>query len=184
MVQPRVVPLDPPTLEGLSMFSFPPRLAGALAFAAVAAACSAPASPPPQALPPVTPIMMPPAINAENDAAGLAGRTWSWQETQFATRGRVAPDAPERYTLEFLADGRVQLRADCNRGGAQYQMAANRGLTLSPAATTKMGCPPGSQDSEFLRQLAQVDGYRIEAGNLVLTLKLDSGSMRFVPLAR
>lgn len=165
------------------MLSFPPRLAGAVAFAAVAA-CSAPAPQPAPSLPPVTPIMMPPVISANEDAPGLVGRVWSWQETQFATRGRVAPDAPERYTLEFLVDGRVQLRADCNRGSARYEAAAHRRLMLAPAATTKIGCPPGSQDGEFLRQLVQVDAYRFAEGNLVLTLKVDAGSMRFVPLAR
>ena len=166
------------------MFAFAGRRAGAFCLAVAMAACSAPAPQPAQSLPPVAPIMMPPAIGATENAPGLAGRVWSWQETQFAVRGRVAPDAPERYTLEFLADGRVQLRADCNRGSARYETAASRALTLSPAATTKMGCPPGSQDGEFLRQLAQVVGYRFAAGNLVLTLKLDSGSMRFAPLAR
>ena len=44
-----------------------------------------------------------------------------------------------------MPDGRVQLRADCNRGGARYDAGAGRTLTFSPAAITKMGCPPGSQ---------------------------------------
>ena len=100
------------------------------------------------------------------------------------TGRRIAADAPERYTLEFLADGRVQLRADCNRGSAGYTLGADRTLSLTPAATTKAGCPPGSKDAEFLRELAEVASYMQSNGDLVLLLKTESGSMRFSPLAR
>lgn len=127
--------------------------------------------------------MIPPPL-AAGSAADLGGRTWSWKGTQFSDDKRVAPDAPERYTLEFLAEGRVQLRADCNRGGARFETGANRALQISPAATTKMGCPPGSSDTEFLRELALVSTYRFVDGDLVLMLRADTGSMRFTPLAR
>jgi heat shock protein HslJ len=146
-------------------------------------ACSAPAQPAATALPPVTPIMIPPAIAAGEDAA-LAGRVWNWTGTLRPDGRSVTPAAPERYTLEFFTDGRVQLRADCNRGSARYTTGADRSLTLSPAAVTKMGCPRGSDDAEFLRQLAQVGAYRFADGDLVLALHPDAGSMRFAPLAR
>jgi heat shock protein HslJ len=147
------------------------------------AACSAP-PPSKAALPPVVPIMIPPAIAASDGGDALAGRAWAWQRTQLSSDKAVVPNAPERYTLEFMPDGRVQLRADCNRGGARYDAGAGRTLAFSPAATTKMGCPPGSQGTEFLRQLAEVGAYRFADGNLVLTLRLDAGSMYFAPLAR
>jgi heat shock protein HslJ len=76
------------------------------------------------------------------------------------------------------------LRADCNRGNAGYTIDVNRALSLTPAATTKMGCPPESKDTVFLRQLAEVAGYSLVDGGLVLTLKANAGSMRFTPLAR
>jgi heat shock protein HslJ len=150
---------------------------------ALAAACSAPApSAPP--LPPVTPIMIPPAIAASDGADALGGRVWAWERTQFSDGKVVAPDAPERYTLEFMPDGRVQLRADCNRGGARYDAGPGRTLALSAAATTKMGCPPASLGTEFVRELGEVGGYRFADGKLVLTLRVDSGSMYFASLAR
>jgi heat shock protein HslJ len=158
-----------------------PRRDAALATLLLLAACGAPESKAPT-LPPVTPIMVPPAIAV--DANTLAGRAWAWQDTRLADGSNVAVDAPERYTIEFMADGRVQLRADCNRGNAGYTVGANRALSLTPAATTKMGCPPGSKDTVFLRQLAEVSGYSLVDGGLVLTLKADGGSMRFAPLVR
>jgi len=130
-------------------------------------------------LPPITPIMVPPAM-ASGDAPALSGRVWRWQSTEL--RGeRIVPDSPERYTVEFQPDGRVQLRADCNRGGAGYTARADRSLSITPAATTKMGCPPGSKGTEFVRQLADVDRYDFVDGNLVLTLKSNAGAMRFAP---
>ena len=150
---------------------------------AVVTACStAPAAEP--ALPPVTPIMIPPAMAAGDGGEALAGRVWAWQRTRFSDGKAVVADAPERYTLEFIQDGRVQLRADCNRGGARFDAGAGRTLTFSPAATTKMGCPPGSQGTEFLRQLSLVGAYLFASGNLVLTLRLDTGSMYFAALPR
>jgi heat shock protein HslJ len=148
------------------------------------AGCSAPrATDAPAALPAVTPIMMPPAM-AAGTAEELVGRAWSWQGTTYAGNRQVVPDAPERYSIEFMPDGRVQLRADCNRGGARYEARESRSLTLGPAALTKMGCPPGSKDTEFVRQLGDVAAYRFVDGNLVLALNTDNGSMRFAPLSR
>lgn len=156
-----------------------------LAIAVAASALTACAAPPARApaLPPVTPIMIPPTIAADG-AEALGGRIWAWRRTQLSNDTVVLAQAPERYTLEFMPDGRVQLRVDCNRGGARYDAGAGRTLTLSAAATTKMGCPPGSQGTEFLRQLAQVGAYRFVDENLVLTLRLGAGSMTFAPLAR
>lgn len=159
-----------------------PRRDAALAIVLILMACSAP-GPKAPALPPVTPIMVPPAIAADS-AGALAGHAWVWQGTRLADGSNVDVDAPERYTIEFMPDGRVQLRADCNRGNAGYTTGANRALSLTPAATTKMGCPPGSKDTVFLRQLAEVAGYSLVDGGLLLTLKTEAGSMRFAPLAR
>ena len=134
------------------------------------------------ALPPITPIMVPPAM-ANRDGPTLGGSVWTWQGT--ALRGdRTVPDAPERYTIEFQSDGRVQLRADCNRGGAGYTARSDRSLSITPVATTKIGCPPGSKGTEFARQLADADRYDFVDGNLVLTLKSNGGEMRFAPAAK
>ena len=55
---------------------------------------------------------------------------------------------------------------------------------MTPAATTKMGCPGGSKGTEFVRQLAEVDGYDFVDGKLVLKLKSNAGVMRFAPVAK
>src|SRR5690348_8525503 len=135
--------------------------AGALAIAALAA-CSGPSASRSTALPPVTPIMIPPAMAAA-DPSALGGATWQWQAG--------TADASDRYTLQFMDDGRVVVRADCNRGSGRYTADANGTLTLTPIALTKMGCPAGSLDKVFVRDLGEVSGYRFEGETLHLALR-------------
>ncbi|HEY4136835.1 MAG TPA: hypothetical protein VGN65_00155, partial [Casimicrobiaceae bacterium] len=99
----------------LLMFAVPALI---VVLAMLMAGCAANDTSTKPALPPITSIMVPPAIASRDDPT-LGGGVWTWQGT--ALRGeRIVPDASERYTIEFQSDGRVQLRADCNRGGAGY----------------------------------------------------------------
>ncbi len=122
----------------------------------------------------------PPPLAAAAVAETLPmGVVWSWQGTQMNDT-RVVPDAPERYTLEFLPGDKIGVRADCNRGNGSYQRDGNA-IAIGPIALTRMMCPPGSRDAEFLKGLANVSGLLFRGSDLVLTLKVDSGSMRFTP---
>jgi len=119
----------------------------------------------------------PPPLAAAEDPLPM-GVVWSWQGTQMSDDARFVPDAPERYTLEFRPGDTVSVRADCNRGSASYMRNGNA-LGFGPIALTRMMCPPGSRDAEFLKGLGQVSGHLMRGNDLVLTLKVDSGSMRF-----
>lgn len=119
----------------------------------------------------------PPPIAAAGDSL-LTGTVWTWQGTQMSDNTRIVPDAPDRYTLEFRPGGMVNVRADCNRGSASYQLNGSA-LTFGPIALTKMMCPKGSRDVEFLKGLDAVSAQLFSGNDLVLTLKADSGSMRF-----
>ena len=146
--------------------------AGAVAVSACAArdpapAAGAPAYVPSNAAPPVLDM-------ASNE---IVGPVWQWQRTEFPGGASVVAAAPERYTLVFQGGGRVLLRADCNRGSGAYEVN-DTAMKLGAAALTRMGCPPDSQDGEFLRQLARVARYTVAGGELVLTLT-DGGTMRF-----
>ena len=113
--------------------------------------------------------MMPPvmAASAESD---LTGGAWRWQTP--------AGDTSDRYTVEFLPDGRVQVRADCNRGAGRYSVQADGRLALSGIALTKMGCGAGSLDTQFVRELGDVERYRLERDGLRLVAR-GSAAMTF-----
>jgi len=147
-------------------------LPAALAFAVAACAATGPGTP-------VLPGRVnapPPPMAAAGDAL-LTNTVWTWQGTQLAAGARIAPETPERYTLVFQPGGMVNVRADCNRGSGSYLLNASQ-LTFGPIALTKMMCPPGSRDGEFLKGLGSVSAQGMSGSDLVLTLQGNAGSMR------
>ncbi len=159
----------------------PPALPPETGAPEVPAAPRAPSTPTPLLAQAPTPAASPSAPSAAAaDFARLLDRSWRWHSTQFSDDKRVTSGAPERYTLQLGADGRATVRADCNRGSGTYSRGPEaRALAFSALMTTKIGCPPGSQDAEFLREVAMVSGWRMADDDLILLFKLDTGSMRF-----
>jgi len=117
---------------------------------------------------------MPPALGAS--ANDLSIPTWQWQSTQLRDGRTIVAAAPDRYTLKFDGGGRVLVRADCNRGFGAYEVNGGA-MRIAPIATTRMGCPPDSQDAAFMQGLSVVTDYSIKDRELVLTLA-NGGTMR------
>ena len=117
-------------------------------------------------------------IAGTRGSASLAGTSLV---VQLQDGTRIVPDAPERYSLDFQPGGRVSVRADCNRGGGSYRLD-DSALSFGPIALTKMMCPPGSRDGEFLKGLGSVSAQGMSGGDLVLTLQGGAGSMRFTTM--
>jgi heat shock protein HslJ len=123
------------------------------------------------------PISTTPAISPPS----LVGPVWQWQQTQLNNGSVTTVKDPSRYTLTFMANGSLAIKADCNQVTGTYQ-TTNAQLTITLGAATAAACPPDSQADTFVMQLANVGGYAFDGNALVLNLKLNSGGMRFVPL--
>lgn len=106
--------------------------------------------------------------------AEMLNVVWQWQEP---TVGDTS-----KYTIQFLPDGNLGLRADCNRGRGRYQLVGQR-LLLQGIAMTLMACPGGTHDREFLQQVNAIDGYQMDGENLVLTTQVSPGKLLFAPAA-
>jgi len=106
-------------------------------------------------------------------------KTWQWESTITPVE-RITVSNPERYTILLKADGKAQIRFDCNRGGGNYQISEGK-LSFGPMVSTRMACPPDSLDAPFMRDLQRVASFFIESGNLYLELPYDSGTMKFRP---
>jgi heat shock protein HslJ len=119
----------------------------------------------------------PPQIDLSGDAL-LTYTTWRWQGTLLPNGSSIVPDTPANYALDFQPGGRVTVRADCNRGSGSYLLNGAQ-LTFGPLALTKMMCPPGSRDREFLAALATTASQSFEGDDLVLKLAGNGGTMRF-----
>ncbi len=123
--------------------------------------------------------------NVENQTGAtppLKNTVWRWQSWE-TSAGKTTVGKPENYQLEFTADGKVNVTADCNRGRGTYKTDGN-GLTFSGIFLTKMGCPPGSLDSHFLFGLEAARTYRIEGNTLVTSGADASGAMTFLRVSR
>jgi heat shock protein HslJ len=112
----------------------------------------------------------------------LAGTMWSWTETQMSDGAVTRVGRPADYTIQFNADGTINVRADCNIVGGTYTTGANQELTITLGAGTLIACPPDSQDDLFRQQLGNVATYTMRGGDLYLALKASSGTMHLVPV--
>ena len=88
---------------------------------------------------------------------------------------------PTRYTLQFLAEGELLAGVDCNPGHGGYT-AADGVLTVTPMATTRMACAPGSHDTVFLSLLLAATAFRFDADGR-LRLSGDMGELHLRPAA-
>ncbi len=91
------------------------------------------------------------------------------------------PDQPDAFLLTFDADGRVAVRADCNRGQGTWTYQAPSALLFGPLATTRMACPPGSLHDRFLRNLEYVRSFVMKDGHLFLATMADGAILEFAP---
>lgn len=128
-----------------------------------------------------------PAATAEEPGKGetlvpagtLVGPLWQLT-TITKTDGNITINDPARYTISFNADGTANLVADCNVGGATYTTGEGNTLTITPGVSTMAFCGPGSFDQIFLGGLTNAMSYRTEAGNLIIDMLYESGSMVFI----
>ena len=102
---------------------------------------------------------------------------WEWVRTVTPVE-QLSVAHPERYTVRFSEQGRLQARFDCNSGGGSYTMTAGR-VSLGLLMTTRMACPEDSMDALFMRDLARVQSFFIQGDTLFLELPMDSGTMEF-----
>jgi uncharacterized lipoprotein YbaY len=108
----------------------------------------------------------------------FADVVWYWQGSWMGDGSRLVPDDPAKYTVLFSRDGRVAVRADCNRAAGTYERRG-QAINVSVRAQTLAACRAGSHERRFVTQLNAVDSVSWPGDLLVLGLKNDSGAMRF-----
>jgi len=96
---------------------------------------------------------------------------WRLQVLQATGDTRQTISEPERFTAEFLADGALHVRADCNRCNGTYTLSG-RSLTVSALACTRAACQLAELESAFTRLLQGATG----AESLPDTLQLSGPS--------
>jgi heat shock protein HslJ len=105
--------------------------------------------------------------------------TWVWEKTIMNDDTTIAPDKTGAFSLTFVMGGRVLGKTDCNDFTGNFTITQDGNMVFNQLASTEMFCPD-SQENIFLDEVKNVDHYLFDkSGNLVLNLKLDSGSIYF-----
>ncbi len=112
------------------------------------------------------------------DIQALPGVRWAWDGSQYNNDTAVKAKEGREYSLIFLADGSLKIKADCNNVSAGYR-SEGKNLSIHPGPSTMMACGADSQDQQFLRDLNGVAGWFLKKGDLYLDMKADAGTMRF-----
>lgn len=114
---------------------------------------------------------------AEPEPVVLPEATYTWIETELDEMNIVEPADSYAFTLSFT-DDQVVVETDCNHGVSSYSANEEKVFIFGIPALTKRSCRD-SQESEYLKMLADVRSYNLsDEGVLQFKLK-DGGSMRF-----
>ena len=114
-----------------------------------------------------------------NPESKIEGRIWVWSKTIMNDGTTIVPQKSDAFTLNFFADGKVAGTTDCNNFAGNVTLDGDK-LEFGQLASTMMACED-SQEAEFVQALPQVDRFMItiDGSQLILLLKMDSGSMIF-----
>lgn len=108
----------------------------------------------------------------------VVGVKWTWGATLMNNDENTLPRQRDAFTITFNEDDSFNGTTDCNSFFGEYKREGNK-LSFGPIAATRMYCED-SQEQDFTKALSEVGQFMFDAkGNLVLLLKLDSGSMIF-----
>jgi len=110
----------------------------------------------------------------------LVGPVWQWTQTLYNDDSRVKPTDPENYTVQFLKDGTISVKADCNQKGGMYSIPrGEKSISIEITHSTMAACPEGSLEGEFVKGLSAAAIYFIRNGDLYIDLNYDTGTMQF-----
>ena len=107
----------------------------------------------------------------------LGMKKWNWLHTNYSNSTTVTPKT-NKFSLTLNADKTFSASTDCNGVGGEYTVSGNK-ITFTKMMSTLMYCD-NSQEQVYSTMLSQVQSYLFNSkGELVLDLKLDSGTMIF-----
>lgn len=118
----------------------------------------------------------PPQSSVEDSQ--LIGTAWQLEKIQYNNDEQITVTESD-YTLEFMANGQLAIRADCNQAMGSFTTDSDRRLSVKLGPITLAACEPESVDTEYLQALQSAGSYFFEAGDLYIDLQLDTGTMQF-----
>jgi len=118
----------------------------------------------------------------QSAAKSLSGTSWRLVQFEGGDGEVLTPEDRSKYTLQFLPDGSVSVRLDCNRGSGTWKSAGPGQIELGRLALTRALCPPGSLHDQIVKQWPYIRTYVIRNGHLFLSLMADGGTYELEPV--
>ncbi len=109
------------------------------------------------------------------------GKPWGLQEIRYNNGETITVNHSDRYTLEFISDVNMKIRADCNRVRGSYRVNGSE-LTIQIGPMTRVACSADSIADGYLRDLGRAAHYFIQDSKLYVDLKDNVGTMIFAPI--
>jgi heat shock protein HslJ len=117
---------------------------------------------------------------ADSNVMSLGMKTWVWTRALYNDGREIVPSKSGAFTLTFKRDGTVAIGTDCNGAAADY-IVSGSSLTFPKfyKSASMMYCD--SPDEKTLLQLLEDTStfHFTSKGELVLSLKFDSGTVTF-----
>lgn len=110
----------------------------------------------------------------------LASTKWQWVETTVASGTPTRPNNLDDFSITFAAENRFSATTDCNNIGGSYTEGANGAIVFSDSIATLMACEGDIKEGIFIKELEHVINYIVTGNELVLSLKNNSGAMKFI----
>ena len=115
----------------------------------------------------------------DDSKSQLIGVVWQLQQILYNNDELIEVDNPSDYTIEFLPDGQLNIKADCNRAIGSYIIEGSS-ISINIGPTTRAMCPPESISDQYLKELQSATIFFFKDGDLYLDLKFDTGTMKFI----
>ena len=115
---------------------------------------------------------------ANPNSMSLSMKKWTWQKAVYNDGREIIPSKPGVFAINFAEDNSLSISTDCNNAGGTYVVNGSS-IVLKDIFSTLMYCE-GSQESEFFQLLQNISDFHFTSdGELILGIKLDSGSVIF-----
>lgn len=118
-------------------------------------------------------------INQIEPKSKLIGEIWQLQEIYDDQNELINIDNQTNYTIQFLPNEVINIKADCNQAKGTYTQADNS-LSIIVNLTTMAICPPESYSEEFLRQIQLAKSFSIQENKLHIDLENSQGKLIFI----
>ena len=111
-------------------------------------------------------VAEPSSTSTASAAVALTGTLWKLQSFQRTDSSRVDLSNTGQFTLQFADDGKVAVRADCNRCASSYSQNGTAFAVNPSFACTRAACASAPFDYEYVTALGGTTSARVNGNTL------------------